>query len=145
MGTLAMPTDYEIKLNKRAMAYSNSYMSNSKWIKFFQLFLDKEVALRYKTLWDNENYEYSLEAVSEVTLDFIGEKYIKDGVLLSGPLVYKEIVHIDIYKFEKLQVQTDNSVPTKNASLDLFKESLDKVGQFRVVEFGDFVRILGYS
>ena len=140
-----MSSDYEIKLNKRAMSYGSSYMSDAKWRKFFKLFLNKKVELRYKTFWDDDDYEYSLETVRERAIDFIGNKYLKDGVLLSGPLVYKEILHIDIYKFEECQIVIGNCVPSEEGSLGLFKESLDKIGHFKVVEFDKYLRVLGYS
>ena len=140
-----MSSDYAIKLNKRAMSYSNSYMSDAKWRKFFKLFLNKKVELCYKTFWDDDDYEYSLETVRERTIDFIGSKYLKDGVLLSGPLVYKEIIHIDIYKFEECEAVIGNSAPSEKVNLDLFKKSLDKTGHFTVVNFDNYIRVLGYS
>lgn len=140
-----MSSDYEIKLNKRAMSFSSSHMSDAKWRKFFKLFLNKQVQLRYKTFWDEDDYEYSLETVRERAIDFIGNKYLKDGVLKSGPLVYKEIIHIDIYKFEESQAVINNCVSTEKSHLDLFKENLDKTGHFKFIEFDNYIRVLGYS
>ena len=134
---------YRNKLNKRAMKYSCSFMSNTKWQKVFLLLINSSIKFRMKTIWGD--FETMWETLSKNSENIISDEYIKDGAIFGGPLIYKEILYIDIAKFEKYKLPATGASFLDEQKFESFQKYLNNLGEFRTEEFESHLRIIGYE
>ncbi len=127
------------KYRKLSLQYSQSYMSNAKWRKFFSV-IDKNdffYHAQMKVIDDEEAFDYPLE--KGLGLD---ETHLPDSK--TTPFEYKWIQWIKVPKVHKYYL--GNGVPfTKEQDLSLLNEALAKVGQFMTDLTDNSLTIYGYK
>lgn len=138
-----MDSDYKDILNKRTKQYSCSFMSNTKWRKVFLLIKNNEIDFRFNTIWNGP--ETVRETLSNCSEDAISSEYLKDGAVFGGPLIYKEILYVDIFKVEEHKSAKTGAIFLDETKFNKFQIEFNNMGKFNVIEFERHMRITGYQ
>ena len=138
-----MDLDYRNKLNKRTMKYCCSFMSNTKWQKVFLLLINNSIDFRVKTIWNGSVTKW--ETLNNSSEDALSDEYIQDGVVSGGPLIYKEILYIEIAKFEKYKLPATGATVLDEQKFESFQKHLNNLGEFKTLEFESHLRLIGYE
>ena len=138
-----MDPDYRNKLNKRTMEYSCSFMSNTKWQKVFLLLINNSINFRFKTIWNE--YVTSWETLNNSSEKALNDEYIQDGAVSCGPLIYKEILYIEIARFEKYKLSVTGTTVLDEQKFENCQKHLNNLGKFKTLEFESHLRLIGYE
>lgn len=143
-------TELNNKLEKEIAKYSASFMSDSKWRKFFQALIAQKVGVKefnLKYVGDEtvrKGSGYLFEVNYEVT--FTDNGFKDPGV--GGPALFKEIEWIefkDNLAFNRRHSDPVLSFEKRIQRVDSIKNLLDALGNFEYDLNRDSIRLYGYK
>tara|TARA_B100000674_G_C37130480_1_gene597565 strand:- start:50 stop:481 length:432 start_codon:yes stop_codon:yes gene_type:complete len=117
--------------------YSASYLNDTKWEKLIESLTDSlgEVFINYKLVYDNVIEGHLIDCV-----DF--QPYFIE------PITYQEVEWIEFPNSYEDWVNKNNLKAGKkiyNQDLKKIKEELNKVGQFKIDNFGYSIKLYAYQ
>ncbi|WP_119394392.1 hypothetical protein [Salinibius halmophilus] len=128
------------RINKAISQYSAALMSNTKWKIVFEQLAEHKLA--FSLSYVREQHYGPEQKITNLKL---GNDYVADGVLLGGPVYFKEIHCLKINRF----VTYKN--PLTGASFEIdrysvsFLNTLDKLGKYPIDFSEEHIYISGYK
>lgn len=135
--------EFNKRLSSKVSSFDVSLMSNAKWRKLFGVLLAEQVSIRVSTIWsDSFSMWQSLKSKQGTVLQ---AKYLADGVLEGGPVLYEEIKALDIAKFEGLMNPQNGVIQKDSIKYNLVLKMILELGEFELEFHDDLVRIVAYK
>lgn len=123
--------------------YSSSFMSNSKWRKFFAVINNGSIPLSV-CVWKLVTHKEPKNGFLPVQIQ-LGDDYVGDCGALNGPFSFREIEWLFLPSSIGFRPYEHAPIRHEYQDIDHIKNIIDGAGKFEYETSDDGLRIFGYK
>lgn len=118
-------------------------MNNSKWLKLFRILAKDNVRVKKCIVTDIFNHPGELELPTIETFDATFSKTGIKDVMSGGPLLFKEILHLELPSHWLMKKETAEMCDYQG--LDFLEQKIRQIGKLSIERDETSLKIFGYK